>query len=295
MKLKDLLAKTDIFSGIGVALITSIINIIINILFKDGNADVMKYVVLSVVVFIVVIIVLSVKSHIVQNDLQNDRDYYKKETEELEEQCDEFEQKIEDCEQQIEELSQESDLLHSMLSIYDNTKSTINSILYLIKNNQKCDDKELLITIIKEIEFIFRNDMNSKNAKFNTSMFIQSYPRYYKILLSTNHSQGTINTLALDNDSFVGNTFKKKKYLYFDNISSLPSYIPFVDLDDNRTYNSIISIPFVLDNSTEFALVITSSNFDYLESVYNKYQDVIDMYLKLLCLSWFIYSDREKK
>ena len=117
-------------------------------------------------------------------------------------------------------------------------------------------------SIISDIEFIFRDDVFSKNAKINTSIFYKNTSDTYTILISTKHSPGTIEKLKLDKKSLVGTAFNEKKVIYCGDIDNRKADFPFIELDGTRQYQSILAVPLIIDDTTEFMLVhvITITN-----------------------------------
>ena len=293
--------KTDVFGGIGVLVIQLIINAIVYA-FQKNNINLVIGIIFAVVlsIFIVTVWILRRKikkqneshAHLSssweaeKNDLIEKNKLLIEKSEDTEHERDEIAQDLEIVEQDLE-------LYNNQCAYYANTQTINRKILYSLKHNKKCDVGELQ-SLISEIEYIFRDDVFSKNAKINTSIFSKNASNLYSILLSTKHSLGTIDKLKLDNSSLVGVAFNEKRVIYCGDIDNRKPDIPFVELDAGRQYKSILAIPLVIDDTTEFVMVITCTNINCLEETYNKYREVIHRYLELLGVLLFISSNKEE-
>jgi hypothetical protein len=293
--------KTDVFGGIGVLVIQLIINAIVYA-FQKNNINLVIGIIFAVVlsIFIVTVWILRRKikkqneshAHLSssweaeKNDLIEKNKLLIEKSEDTEHERDEIAQDLEIVEQDLE-------LYNNQCAYYANTQTINKKILYSLKHNKKCDVGELQ-SLISEIEYIFRDDVFSKNAKINTSIFSKNASNLYSILLSTKHSLGTIDKLKLDNSSLVGVAFNEKRVIYCGDIDNRKPDIPFVELDAGRQYKSILAIPLVIDDTTEFVMVITCTNINCLEETYNKYREVIHRYLELLGVLLFISSNKEE-
>ena len=298
--------KTDVFGGIGVLVIQMIANGILYAFQKD-NIHLVIGIVFALIVSVFVVIIISLNRKIkkqeeyydekIENlgidDLKKEKEELIKSMEFLKERISDVEHERDDIEQEIERLEQELELFKNKCEYYINTNSVNRKILYSLKNNEKCENTELQ-TLISEIEYIFRDDVFSKTAKMNTSIFRKDRQDLCSILVSTKHSPGTIITLRLDKESLVGTAFCEKRVIYCGDINNRRPDVPFVELNENRQYHSILAIPLIVDDSTEFVLVITCTKINCLQETYNKYQDVIQRYLELLCILLFISSDKEE-
>lgn len=299
--------KTDVFGGIGVLAIQVIANGILYA-FQKNNIYLTIGIIFAVIVsiFVMIIIMLKRKLNKQEEDFKEHIeslrvDDLKKENDELLESIESLKEKILDVEQERDEVDQESARLEQDLELfknkceyYINTVSINRKILYSLKNRKKYENIELQ-TLIAEIEYIFRDDVFSKTAKMNTSIFVKDDNETYTILVSTKHSPGTINKLKLNNKSLVGAAFNEKKTIYCSDIDNRRADIPFVELEGSRQYHSILAIPLIVDDCAELVLVITCTKINCLEATYNKYQDVIQRYLELLCILLFISSNEEEK
>lgn len=293
--------KTDVFGGIGVLVIQLIINAIVYA-FQKNNINLVIGIIFAVVlsIFIVTVWILRRKikkqneshAHLSssweaeKNDLIEKNKLLIEKSEDTEHERDEIAQDLEIVEQDLE-------LYNNQCAYYANTQTINRKILYSLKHNKKCDVGELQ-SLISEIEYIFRDDVFSKNAKINTSIFSKNASNLYSIFLSTKHSLGTIDKLKLDNSSLVGVAFNEKRVIYCGDIDNRKPDIPFVELDAGRQYKSILAIPLVIDDTTEFVMVITCTNINCLEETYNKYREVIHRYLELLGVLLFISSNKEE-
>ena len=293
--------KTDVFGGIGVLVIQLIINAVVYA-FQKNNINLVIGIIFAVVfsIFIVTVWILRRKikkqneshAHLSssweaeKNDLIEKNKLLIEKSEDTEHERDEIAQDLEIVEQDLE-------LYNNQCAYYANTQTINRKILYSLKHNKKCDVGELQ-SLISEIEYIFRDDVFSKNAKINTSIFSKNASNLYSILLSTKHSLGTIDKLKLDNSSLVGVAFNEKRVIYCGDINNRKPDIPFVELDAGRQYKSILAIPLVIDDTTEFVMVITCTNINCLEETYNKYREVIHRYLELLGVLLFISSNKEE-
>ena len=293
--------KTDVFGGIGVLVIQLIINAVVYA-FQKNNINLVIGIIFAVVfsIFIVTVWILRRKikkqneshAHLSssweaeKNDLIEKNKLLIEKSEDTEHERDEIAQDLEIVEQDLE-------LYNNQCAYYANTQTINRKILYSLKHNKKCDVGELQ-SLISEIEYIFRDDVFSKNAKINTSIFSKNASNLYSILLSTKHSLGTIDKLKLDNSSLVGVAFNEKRVIYCGDIDNRKPDIPFVELDAGRQYKSILAIPLVIDDTTEFVMVITCTNINCLEETYNKYREVIHRYLELLGVLLFISSNKEE-
>lgn len=298
--------KTDVFGGIGVLAIQMIANGILYA-FQKNNMYLVIGILFAIIVSIFVVIIIGLKRQLKkQEESFNEQieklgiDDLRKEKDELFESMECFKEKIVDVEherdeidQEIERLEQDLELFNNKCEYYINTVWVNRKILYSLKNRKKFENTELQ-TLIAEIEYIFRDDVFSKKAKMNTSIFMKDEEELYKILVSTKHSPGTIDKLRLDKNSLVGAAFNEKRTIYCGDIDNRRPDIPFVELDGSRQYHSMLAIPLIVEESTEFVLVITCTKINCLEETYNKYQDVIHRYLELLCILLFISSDKEE-
>lgn len=165
-------------------------------------------------------------------------------------------------------------------------------ILYALKNRRNSESGEVQ-TLISEIEYIFRDDTFLRNAKMNSSIFVQKEDGNYCILASTRHSTGTIRKLELNEKSLVGATFKNRKVIYCGDLDNRRADFPFVELEGDRKYHSILAIPCCLDDKVEFVLVVTCTKQGCLEETYKKYQDIIHRYLELIGIMMFIKFGKE--
>ena len=284
--------KTDVFGGIGVLAIQMIANGILYA-FQKNNMYLVIGIVFALIVSVFVVIIINLNRKLKKqeeyyneeieklgiDDLKKEKDELLKSMEYLKERISDVEHERDDIEQEIERLEQELELSKNKCEYYINTVSVNRKILYSLKNKKKYENTELQ-TLISEIEYIFRDDVFSKTAKM--------------ILVSTKHSPGTIDKLRLDKNSLVGTAFSEKRIIYCGDINNRRADVPFVELDESRQYHSILAIPLIVDDSTEFVLVITCTKINCLEETYNKYQDVLQRYLELLCILLFISSDKEE-
>lgn len=299
--------KTDIFSGIGVLAIQAVANLIYYA-FQKNNIYLIFGTVIAIIVSFFVVIIISLRRKLKLQEQNFTEQINKLGIDNLREEIDELsatlkksKEKLTDVERErdeiyreIDRLEQELELLQSKCEYYTNTASVFRKILYSLKNKKKYESVELQ-TLITEIEYIFRDDMFTRNAKMNTSIFVKDNYGTYKILTSTKHSPGTIDKLRMDRKSLVGTSFDEKRVIYCGDINNRRPEIPFTELDGNRVYNSILAIPLIVDDSTEFVLVVTCTKVNCLEETYNKYQDVIQRYLELVCVLLFISSDKEEE
>ena len=293
--------KTDVFGGIGVLVIQLIINGI-GYAFQKNNINLVIGIIFAVVFSFLIVVIWILRRKIKQQtDIQDKltRDW-ETEKNNLTEENSSLIVKIEDAEherdaivQDLEKAELDSELYNNQCEYYANTRIINRKILYSLKHDKKYDVSEFQ-SIISEIEYIFRDDVFSKNAKINTSLFSKNSSDSYSILLSTKHSPGTIDKLKLDKNSLVGTSFSEKRVIYCGDITNRKADFPFVELDGNRQYQSILAIPLVIDDTTEFVLVITCTNTNCLEETYNKYREVIQRYLELLGVLLFISSSKEE-
>lgn len=298
--------KTDVFGDIGVLAIQMIANGILYA-FQKNNMYLVIGIVFALIVSVFVVIIINLNRKLKKqeeyyneeieklgiDDLKKEKDELLKSMEYLKERISDVEHERDDIEQEIERLEQELELFKNKCEYYINTVSVNRKILYSLKNKKKYENTELQ-TLISEIEYIFRDDVFSKTAKMNTSIFQKDGQELYRILVSTKHSPGTIDKLRLDKNSLVGTAFSEKRIIYCGDINNRRADVPFVELDESRQYHSILAIPLIVDDSTEFVLVITCTKINCLEETYNKYQDVLQRYLELLCILLFISSDKEE-
>lgn len=298
--------KTDVFGGIGVFVIQMIANGIWYA-FQKSNVYLIIGIIFAIIISVFVVIIIGLNRKLKKQeenfleqidklgieDLKKDKDEMVKYVEGLKEKIADVEQERNEVEQQIDGLEQDVKLFNNKCVYYIGTDSVNRKILYSLKNKKKCESVELQ-GLLADIEYIFRDDIYSRNAKMNTSIFMKDSDGFCTILISTKHSPGTISKLKLDMSSLVGTVFDEKRLIYCGDIDNRRPEIPFVELDSNRQYKSILAIPLVVDDTTEFVLVITCTKRDCLEETYNKYQDVIYRYLELLCILLFISSDKEE-
>lgn len=293
--------KTDVFSGIGVFVIQMIANAIC-FAFEKNKIYLGVGIIFAILVSISVVIIISLNRKLKNQsiDFNNQIELLTKEKDELnkiaqqtKELNSDLEHERDDIAQEIENIEQELKLYNNQCAYYDNTRTINRKILYSLKQKKKCDIGELQ-SIISDIEFIFRDDVFSKNAKINTSVFYKSTSDTYTILISTKHSPGTIEKLKLDNKSVVGAAFNEKKVIYCGDIDNRKADFPFIELDGSRQYQSILAVPLIIDDTTEFVMVITCTNTNCLEETYNKYREVIQRYLELLGVLLFISSSKEE-
>ena len=293
--------KTDVFGGIGVLIIQLIINAIVYA-FQKNNINLIVGIILAIVISIFIVTVWILKRKIkkqnenhaqLSSNWETEKNNLIQKNEALIEKTEDAEHERDEIAQDLEKTEQDLELYSNQCAYYANTRTINRKILYSLKHAKKCDVGELQ-SLISEIEYIFRDDVFSKNAKINTSIFSKNDPDSYSILLSTKHSLGTIDKLKLDKSSLVGVAFNEKRVIYCGDIDNRKPDIPFVELDAERQYKSILAIPLVIDDSTEFVLVITCTNINCLEETYNKYREVIQRYLELLCVLLFISSNKEE-
>ena len=293
--------KTDVFSGIGVFVIQMVANAIC-FAFEKNKIYLGVGIIFAILVSISVVIIISLNRKLKKQniDFNNQIELLTKEKDELntiaqqtKELNSDLEHERDDIAQEIENIEQELKLYNNQCAYYDNTRTINRKILYSLKQNKKCEIGELQ-SIVSDIEFIFRDDVFSKNAKINTSIFCKNTSDTYTILISTKHSPGTIEKLKLDKKSVVGTAFNEKKVIYCGDIDNRKADFPFVELDGNRQYQSILAVPLIIDDTTEFVMVITCTNTNCLEETYNKYREVIQRYLEVLGVLLFISSSKEE-
>lgn len=278
--------KTDIFSGIGVFIIQMIANGIWYA-FQKNNIYLVIGIIFAIIISVFIVIIIGFRRKLKKQE------ELVKFVEDLKGEIADLEHERNDIVQEIDKLEQDVELFNNKCEYYMGTDSVNRKILYSLKNKKKCESTELQ-GLIAEIEYIFRDDMYLRNAKMNTSIFTKNTDGLCSILISTKHSPGTVSKLRLNNDSLVGTAFNEKRLIYCGDIDNRRPEIPFIELDGNRQYQSILAIPLVVDDTAEFVLVITCTKRDCLEETYKKYQDVIQRYLELLCILLFISSDKEE-
>ncbi len=277
--------KTDVFSGIGIFVLQNILNLAIYA-YKQNQIYLMLGIIATVVITIVIVFILVL--------LRNRKDQIKQ-IESLTEENNEYKNEndilnatIQDLDGVKNELELYANKFQLLLPLDDATKK----IIYLLKNGKKIS-KEEIQTAIGQIENIFYNDALIKNVKINTSVFGRNKDGYYVILYSTKHSLGTKEKLKLDEKSFVASACKSNNYMYCGDISNRNPETYFIELSGKRTYNSILAIPIVVDDETEYALVITSTKIDGLDGTYNKYRDVIRKHIDLLAIMIYLASEED--
>ena len=295
------LQKTDVFSGIGVFIIQLVINVIIYAI-KKNNTYLVFGIILAVIITIFAISIIVLLRKIKQNEKKYNENYDKwnEEKAELADEVDgqgirisDLENELDTIEQEVERTEQGLDLLEKKCEYYMNTGVINRKLLYSLKNKRRRENLELQ-ALIAEIEYIFRDDTSSKKAIMNTSVFLENDEGNFFILVSTKHSPGTVDKLRLNKESLVGTAFSEKRTIYCGDIANRKPDMPFVELDRGRRYQSILAIPLIVDDYTELVLVITCTKTNCLEDTYNKYQDVIQRYLELLCVLIYISSNKEE-
>ena len=177
--------KTDVFSGIGVFTIQMIANGIWYA-FQKNKIFLTIGIIFAVIISIFIVIIIGLRRKLRVQEEYFDKqienlgiDSLKKEKDELLESIASLNDRINDVErerddinQEIDSLEQEIELLKNKCEYYINTASVNRKILYSLKNRKKYENIELQ-ALIAEIEYIFRDDVFSKNAKMNTSIFLQ--------------------------------------------------------------------------------------------------------------------------
>ena len=233
--------KTDVFGGIGVLAIQMIANGILYA-FQKNNMYLVIGIVFALIVSVFVVIIINLNRKLKKqeeyyneeieklgiDDLKKEKDELLKSMEYLKERISDVEHERDDIEQEIERLEQELELFKNKCEYYINTVSVNRKILYSLKNKKKYENTELQ-TLISEIEYIFRDDVFSKTAKMNTSIFQKDGQELYRILVSTKHSPGTIDKLRLDKNSLVGTAFSEKRIIYCGDINNRRADVPFVE------------------------------------------------------------------
>lgn len=281
--------KSDIFSGLGVFIVQIIIDVLIY-LYNHNK----KVTVFCVIVSIIVTALFVWHSHLFKNkkECKLEIEKLKKENADirqlLSETKEKYEQEKNDLEQAANDAGLQAEFAQMEIEVYQNkcdyfieTESINKKIIYFLKNKIECENTELQ-KIIDFLENIFKNDAFSNKNRMNTSIFISENDNEFSILISTKHSSATIKNLRLSNDSFVAKSFTDKKVMYCPDITNRKNEVPFVELNNGRKYNSILSIPFIFDDKVEFSFVITCTKSNCLEETYKKYSDVIQKYLEIL-------------
>lgn len=169
--------KTDVFSGIGVFTIQMIANGIWYA-FQKNKIFLTIGIIFAVIISIFIVIIIGLRRKLRVQEEYFDKqienlgiDSLKKEKDELLESIASLNNRINDVErerddinQEIDSLEQEIELLKNKCEYYINTASVNRKILYSLKNRKKYENIELQ-ALIAEIEYIFRDDVFSKNAK----------------------------------------------------------------------------------------------------------------------------------
>ena len=241
-----------------------------------------------------IVIIVCLKRKFKQKEIEYNEEIntLKKERDELQFKSLDFEQKCVEIEEQVNILEHDMELYNNKCNYYARMDSVNQRILYALKNRRNSENGEVQ-TLISEIEYIFRDDTFLRNAKMNSSIFVEKQDGNYCILASTRHSTGTIRKLELNEKSLVGATFKDRKVIYCGDLDNRRADFPFVELEGDRKYHSILAIPCCLDDKVEFVLVVTCTKQGCLEETYKKYQDIIHRYLELVGIMMFIKFGKE--
>ena len=251
-------------------------------------------IIFAFIISVSIVIIVCLKRKLKQKGLEYNEEIntLKKERDELQLESLDYDQKCAEIEEQVNILEHDMELYNNKCNYYARMDSVNQRILYALKNRRNSESGEVQ-TLISEIEYIFRDDTFLRNAKMNSSIFVQKEDGNYCILASTRHSTGTIRKLELNEKSLVGATFKNRKVIYCGDLDNRRADFPFVELEGDRKYHSILAIPCCLDDKVEFVLVVTCTKQGCLEETYKKYQDIIHRYLELIGIMMFIKFGKE--
>lgn len=265
--------RTDIFSGIGVFLIQLIINFAVY-LYKKNEMLLFLGITLAVFISLLIALVLYLVSLNKQNDIK---------CKEKDDKINSMDAQINKYLQDLEELSEKENIEYNKCAMFDELEAIANNVAYIISNKKK-QNNDTLKNILFYIENIFRDDVFSKNIRINTSIFIKDSNQKYRILASTKHSPETVEKCILGNESFVASAFVGNSVKYCRDIDKRTPDIQFVERDNKRKYKSILAIPCSVGEEIVFVLVITSTKMDSLYDTYDKYKEVLLLYLNLAAI-----------
>lgn len=144
-------------------------------------------------------------------------------------------------------------------------------------------------------KIIADNTSEPEGSKINITLFEKKKDEKgtgYTIQLSNYHSKGTINSLRYNKNSFIGNVFKSKKEGYLPNIDARKKEDAFVD-KDGRNYNTILGIPYVVDDECLVAVCITMEKANSLDNVYSQCIGLLKRYVQVIGLAVLLQKREE--
>ena len=147
-----------------------------------------------------------------------------------------------------------------------------------------------------KIKNIVIDNTSTKDVEtINVSLFQckKEKKEIYNIKLSNYHTVAKIEELEYKKKSFVGNVFKEKKVLYIPNIDERKPGDIFVD-KQGRTYNTILGVPYIVDDVCIAVIVITTKEAGSLDYLYSECLNILQRYVQVVGLSILIQNDREE-
>ncbi len=260
-----------LFSGIGIVIFQGLWGLLKKHILSVN--DVVNACIRLTIVFVGIIILIVIKCYRESNKM-------KKKIEAVNGKLDEYKSLLEELHNINDDLARQNDISVYLCDKYEKLEDFYKNLSSII--DLKSDIKESFITkFISQIEYIVLETASSSSEKIYVSIFDEREKNKYCILMSNYHSEGTKNSLVLNQRSFVSKIFKGKKNLYIEDIDKIGKEIVFIERE-GREFNSILGIPYIVNDRCKYALVITAKYAGSLNDVNENYISLLNRYTQVI-------------
>lgn len=273
------------FSGFGITILSWVKNLVaeyftIGLLQEYGN------IIVGLISFLVLVIVISINYSRMKRK---------------------FEKQTKDIEivysNNLNEIESERDYVEKTLAIaqyanrkYEELDEYYKKIASYISVDSSISDTFIMQYMDKIKSIICDNTSTKSDERINVSLFQckEGKKDTYVIRLSSYHTVAKIKEIEYKKKSFVGNVFKEKRVLYIPNIDERKPADVFIE-NQGRSYNTILGIPYIVDDVCIAVLVITMKEAGSLDNLYSECLCLLQRYVQVVGLSILIQKDKEEE
>lgn len=273
------------FSGFGIAVLSWLKDMLtdfftIDFLQKYGN------IVVGLISFIVSIIVIWI------NYLRMKRKFRKR-AEDLE---NNFNSSLDEIEAEREYVEKTLAIAQYANRKYEELDEYYKKIASYISVESKISDSFIMQYMDKIKNIVIDNTSTKDGENINVSLFQskKEQKETYTIRLSNYHTVAKMKELEYKRKSFVGNVFKEKKVLYIPNIDERKPGDIFME-KQGRSYNTILGVPYIVDDVCIAVIVITMKEAGSLDYLYSECLNILQRYVQVVGLSILIQNDKEEE
>lgn len=203
----------------------------------------------------------------------------------------------------MDEIEAEREYVEKTLAIaqyanrkYEELDEYYKKIASYISVKSKISDSFIMQYMDKIKNIVIDNTSTKDSENINVSLFQSKKEQreIYTIRLSNYHTVAKMKELEYKKKSFVGNVFKEKKVLYIPNIDERKPGDIFTE-KQGRSYNTILGVPYIVDDVCIAVIVITMKEAGSLDYLYSECLNILQRYVQIVGLSILIQNDKEEE